>query len=211
MRNAGGPPALSTDDPSPRRCARPRRRAVRRGSVRHHVPRRPGRRGHQDRTACGRRLLPRRRAVLLRRARQRVLPRVQPQQEEHDAQSAPSRGQGDPPRPGRVGGRRRFEPARRRAGKARAHPCAPSRAQPAHRVRALERLRPDRTAGELARIRLPDAGRGGLVLADRRARWTACPLRPLGGRSDDRPGGWATRCSRASSALARAAWAATST
>ena len=103
--------------------ARARRRAVRRRPVRHLVPRRPRRRGHQDREPQGRRRRrPQRRPALLRRRGQPLLPDLQPQQEEPHARPEASR------RAGACSSA--WWPARMRCSTTCAATCRPSSASP---------------------------------------------------------------------------------
>ena len=78
------------------------------------------------------------------------------------------------------------QPARRSAGEAGRHLRAAAGIQPQDRLRASLRLRPRGSAQILARLRLPDAGRGRLSGAHRRARRPAEPHGPLHRRPDDR-------------------------
>ena len=64
---------------------------------------------------------------------------------------------------------------------------APEGREPAHRLRAPLGLRPQRLAQGLAGLRLPDAGRGRPHVAHRRAGQPADALRPVDRRPDDRP------------------------
>ena len=63
----------------------------------------------------------------------------------------------------------------------------PEARQPAHRLRAPVGLRPQRLAQGVAGLRLPDAGRGRPHVAHRRAGRPADALRPVDRRPDDRP------------------------
>ena len=83
--------------------------------------------------------------------------------------------------------------------------------QPAHRLRAPFRLRPRGLAPRVARLRLPDAGRGRPHDAHRRARRPADALRPVDRRPDDRPRGGVRPARRRHQARARPASAWTST
>ena len=84
--------------------------------------------------------------------------------------------------------------------------------QPEHRLRAPVGLRPHRRARRLAGLRLPDAGRGRLPLAHRRAGRAADALGPVDRRPHDRPAGARIgSCWRASSMRAPPAPGATST
>ena len=178
-------PCAGARDAPARRRPGPRDRAVRRRAVGDAPARRPRRRGDQDRgPLVGRGRGPLRPPVPGGRGLA-LLRDVQPQQEEHLARSPPSgrarRARGSRPR----GRRRLLEPARRPPEAAADHVRRPEGREPAHRLLLPLRLRHDRSAGGRGRLRLHDAGPGGVDEPHRGARRAAdeeraLPRRPLG-------------------------------